>query len=84
MNQKTKPTQKDWILFIGVMVVFIIGMIVMMVSKVTNVWIWVGYLIIWTYAEIKVAKNVHLKWWVWVLIIGALGILDVFLISVFH
>lgn len=75
-------TKTDWALFIGVMVIFIIGMVAMMIAKVTNVWIWVGYILLWTYAEIKIAKKIHLKWWV--LILAVLGALDLVLISILH
>lgn len=67
---------KDWIKFIGVMIVFMIGMIVMLINHIHQSWIWVIYLTVWTYAEMKIAKNIHLKWWAWALIIAGLSIID--------
>lgn len=83
-TQKHTAIKTDWALFISVMVIFIIGMVAMMIAKVTNVWIWIGYILLWTYAEIKIAKKIHLKWWVWVLILAVLGVFDLVLISILH
>lgn len=76
MNDTKKNNSKDLIKFIGVMVIFTIGMIVMLLNHIHQWWIWVIYIAIWTYAELKIAKNIHLKWWVWVLIIAGLGVVD--------
>ena len=62
--------------FIGVMIVFMIGMIVMLINHVYQWWIWLIYLAVWTYAEMKIAQNIHLKWWAWVLIILGLSLID--------
>ena len=57
-----QATKKDWIKFITVMVIFMIGMIFMIIYKIQNTWLWIGYVTVWTWAEMKIAKNIHLKW----------------------
>ncbi len=79
-----KVTWKDWAKFISVMIVFIIGMIIMLIYKIENYWIWTGYIILWTWLEMKIAKNIHLKWWVWVLILLGLSLLDLLIISLIN
>jgi len=64
-----KASRKEIIRFGGVMIIFIVGMIILMVNKVENPWLWIGYITIWTWIEMKLAKNIHLKWWVWLNII---------------
>lgn len=81
---QNKATKLDWVKFISVMIIFIIGMIVLMIKEVHNVWIWVGYIAVWTWAEMKIAKNIHLKWWVWFLIIAGLSLIDLFIISILN
>jgi hypothetical protein len=76
-----KATKKDWLKFSVVMVIFIIGMIILMLYKIENVWLWIAYVIIWSWAEMKIAKNIHLKWWVWLLILLGLCIIDLIIIN---
>ncbi|MEM6720720.1 MAG: hypothetical protein AAF611_15430 [Bacteroidota bacterium] len=75
-----KASKEDWGKFTIVMIVFIIGMIVMMLYKIENIWLWIGYVALWTWVEMVVAKNIHLKWWVWLLIIFGLCIIDIIII----
>ncbi|MEL7195792.1 MAG: hypothetical protein AAFO96_25395 [Bacteroidota bacterium] len=82
MNQKASVT--DWIKFVVVMLVFIVGMIIMMVHEVHNLWIWGAYIAVWTWLEMKIAGNIHLKWWVWGLILLGLTGLDLIIISMIH
>ena len=79
-----KATRKDWIKFVLVMIVFIIGMVIMMIYKVKGFWIWTAYVAIWWWVEVIVAKNIHLKWWVWVLILLGLTIIDLIIISLIN
>ena len=82
MNQKASVT--DWIKFVAVMLVFIVGMIIMMAHEVHNLWIWGAYIAVWTWLEMKIAGNIHLKWWVWGLILLGLTGLDLIIISMIH
>ena len=63
------------------MIFFMIGMVYMMVQHITDWKIWVAYITIWTYAEAIIAKEIKLKWWVWVLIIGGLSLIDLLIIQ---
>ncbi len=76
-----KARTKDWIKFTLVMLVFLIGMIFLMIKHVEQVWIWILYITAWILAEMRIAKNIHLSWWTWVIIItGIIGI-DIAVIS---
>ncbi len=67
-----KPSKTELFKFSAVMIVFLIGMIVMFINKIDNIWIWIGYVVLWTWIEMKVVKNSHLILWVWVLILAAI------------
>lgn len=80
MNQKNnelESTEKDREalqkkeirLFVIVMITFTIGMAILLIYDVSAWWIWYIYFAIWTLIEVKIAKNIKLKWWYWVLII---------------
>ena len=77
-------TKKDWFKFVLVMVVFIIGMIIMMVHEIRGFWIWTAYVAIWWWTEMLIAKNIHLKWWVWVFILLGLNIIDILIIGLIN
>ncbi|GGI57748.1 hypothetical protein [Winogradskyella haliclonae] len=77
-------TKKDWFKFVFVMIVFIIGMIIMMLHEVKGFWIWTAYVAIWWWTEMIIAKNIHLKWYVWVLILLGLTIIDVIIIALIN
>lgn len=79
MSETTRA--KDWFMFVGVMVLFIIGMVFLLVNKVHNTWIWLGYILLWTWAEMSIAKNIHLKWWAWGIIIVGLCLLDIIILQ---
>lgn len=81
---KQKATWIDWAKFISVMAIFVAGMIVMLVYKVENIWIWGIYIVLWTWLEMRIAKNIRLKWWVWVLILAGLSLLDLLVINLIH
>lgn len=76
-----KATRRDYINFIIVMLVFIMGMILMLIYEIKNLWVWIAYVAIWTWIEVLVAKNVHLKWWVWGFVLLGLGIIDLIIIQ---
>ncbi|KXX70849.1 hypothetical protein [Flammeovirga sp. SJP92] len=75
--------KKDFIKFTIVMLVFMAGMIVLIVNHIDDWYIWLIYIAIWTYAEMIIVKDLHFKWWVWVLIIGGLSIIDWIVITHF-
>ncbi len=75
------PSKKDIVIFVGITLLFIMGMVIMIVNHVQSWMAWTGFIIIWYYAEVYFAKNIHLKSWHWVLIILGLIILDLALIS---
>lgn len=81
---KEKAGLKDYIYFSSVMLVFIAGMILLMIYKMKNPWLWGGYIILWTWVEMKVAKRIHLSWWAWGLIILALSGLDIIIINLLN
>ena len=82
MNAKAAP--REYFYFALIMVIFILGMIGMLIYKVENPWIWVGYILLWTWLEMKVASNIHLKWTTWLVIILALCIIDFIIIQLIH
>ena len=66
------------------MLVFIIGMVIMMLYGIHDPWIWIAYIVLWTWLEMRIANNIHLKWWVWGLIILGLTGLDLIIIEMIH
>lgn len=64
--------RKDVRLFVLIMVVFTLGMALLLFYEVSAWWIWYIYFAVWTILEIRVAKNISLKWWHWFLIIVAI------------
>ena len=76
-----KARTKDWIKFTLVMLVFLIGMIFLMIKHIEHVWIWILYITTWTLAEMRIAKNIHLNWWTWVIIIAGIIGIDIAVIS---
>ncbi|WP_299530066.1 hypothetical protein [Ulvibacterium sp.] len=78
-----KPSKIEIAKFSAVMIVFLIGMIIMLLHKIENTWIWIGYISIWWWAEVKIAKNFHLRLWVWVLILALILAIDALVILYF-
>lgn len=68
--------KKEMKRFIFVMVVFTIGMALLLFYDVSTWWIWYIYFAIWTLIEIRIAKNIKLKWWHWGLIITVILLID--------
>ncbi|MBO6606711.1 hypothetical protein [Psychroserpens sp.] len=81
IEKKSANKTKDWIKFLVVMIVFMAGMIVLTINGVHNPWFWLLYAAVWWYTEAVIAKNIHLHWSVWVVIIGLLTVLDLWLIQ---
>ncbi len=75
-----KPSKSELFKFSAVMIIFLIGMIIMLINKIGNIWIWIGYVTLWTWVEMKVVKNFHLIWWAWILIIAAIIVIDLIVI----
>lgn len=67
--------------FIIVTALFTVGFIVMILLHVKSLWLWLAFIILWTWAEYAVAKEVHLKWWQWVLFFAGLGVIDLIVLS---
>jgi hypothetical protein len=80
MKQKTK----DWIIFAAVMVAFLIGMIALMLNEIEQLWVWIIFIGVWIFAEMKIAKNIQLKWWIWVIIIAVILGIDLLIISIIN
>ncbi|NER14879.1 hypothetical protein GWK08_15590 [Leptobacterium flavescens] len=78
-----KPSKVDIIKFLAVMIVFLIGMVIMLINKIDNTWLWIGYITVWWWAELVIAKNFHLKLWGWVLILAVILIIDALVIFFF-
>jgi hypothetical protein len=68
--------KKDMKRFDFVMNVFTIGMALLLFYDVSTWWIWYIYFAVWTLIEIKIAKNIKLKWWHWGLIITVILLID--------
>jgi heme/copper-type cytochrome/quinol oxidase subunit 2 len=76
-NQNSKEQQRKEIrLFIIVMLVFTIGMASLLIYDISTWWIWYLYFAIWTLIELKIAKNIRLKWWWWLIIITFIIFID--------
>lgn len=58
------------------MIVFTIGMALLLLYDISSWWIWYIYFVIWTLIEVKIAKNIKLKWWYWVMIIAVIISID--------
>ena len=78
-NNNHKSSQRisqDMIWFIIVMIVFTMGMALLLFYDVSAWWIWYIYFVIWTLVEYKIAKNIKLKWWHWLIIITVIISID--------
>jgi hypothetical protein len=75
--------KKEWFKFIAVMIVFMAGMIYLTIKGVHNWIFWLVYAAIWWVAEARIAKNIHLHWNIWVILIAALSALDIWIIKTF-
>ena len=70
----------DKMKFFLVTAFFSLSFIVMTVFKVKSFWGWTAFIVMWTWAEIHFAKNIHLKYWHWALIILGLSALDIIIL----
>jgi Ni,Fe-hydrogenase I cytochrome b subunit len=73
--------KKEIKLFIIVMIIFTIGMAFLLFYEVSDWWIWYIFFAIWTLIELKIAKNIKLKWWHWAIIIGVILSIDWFVLE---
>ena len=78
-----KPSKIEITKFLVVMIVFLIGMIIMLLNKIENTWIWIGYISVWWWAEAKIARNLRIKLWVWVFILALILVIDALVILYF-
>lgn len=70
----------DMLNFIAVMVLFTTGMIIMIVNNMENPWGWIIYIIAWSWVEIRIARNLRLEWWGWLLIISCISLIGLTII----
>jgi hypothetical protein len=82
MQQSVNIT-KEWAKFIIIMLVFMAGMIYLTIQGVHNPWFWLVYAAVWWIAEARIAKNIHLHWSIWVVLILVLTFLDLWIIQTF-
>jgi hypothetical protein len=75
-DSDTSQEKKEIRLFVFVMIIFTIGMAFLLFYEVSAWWIWYIYFAIWTLIEYKIAKNIKLKWWYWIVIIAAILCFD--------
>ncbi|NNE16374.1 MAG: hypothetical protein HKN51_15445 [Saprospiraceae bacterium] len=80
MNQSLNQ-KKDIQRFTLVMFIFTFGMAGMILYDVSAWWIWYLYFAVWTLIEWRIAQNIKLKWWYWVLIIIGILILDIIVVE---
>ena len=70
-------------IFAAVMVGFTVGMAALIVARVTTWWIWYVYLLVWTLVEFRVARDMNLRWWHWILILLGIFALDWAVVTLF-
>ena len=70
-------------LFATVMAGFTVGMAALIVADVTTWWIWYVYLLVWTLVELRVARDMNLKGWHWILILLGIFALDWGVVALF-
>lgn len=71
-----KSHAKELRRFFVVMIAFVIGMACLLFYEVSAWWIWYIYFVIWTVVELRIAKNIKLKWWYWLIIIAIIIAID--------
>ena len=49
--------------------------------EVSAWWIWYIFFAIWTIIEYRIAKNIKLKWWHWILIIVVIILIDLLVLE---
>lgn len=70
-------------LFAAVMAGFTVGMAILIVADVTTWWIWYAYLLVWTLVEFRIARDMNLRWWHWILILFGIFVLDWVVVALF-
>lgn len=78
-----KVIKKNIIIFSIVITIILIVTGVILINHLNNIWIWTGYIILWTLVMINVLKNLQLNWWVWVLIISVIFLFGITLLHYF-
>ncbi|MDY8136025.1 hypothetical protein [Aquimarina sp. 2201CG5-10] len=76
MNKK----QKIWILFTVVMLFFLGGMVYLLINKIENIFVWIGYITLWSWVEHEIAKPLRLQSKTWLLILTLIIMVDVVVI----
>ncbi|MDE0099217.1 MAG: hypothetical protein OXM87_06360 [Truepera sp.] len=67
--------------FIVVTSLFMAAFLVLTLLHVRSLLLWTGFIALWTLAEYVVAREIHLKWWQWGLLLAGLAIVDVTILS---
>ena len=63
-------------MFVIVNLVFVAAFIALAVMS-PPWWVWVAFVAVWIVADYFFAKDIHLAWWHWALLLAALTIIDV-------
>lgn len=61
-------------------VVFILIFIWMSIAHVRSISAWVVFIAAWCIVDSLFASKIHLEWWKWALLLGALTIIDLLVI----
>lgn len=80
---QTASSRRASVLFAAVMAGFTVGMAALIVARVTTWWIWYIYLLVWTLVELRVARDMNLRAWHWILILLGICALDWGVIALF-
>ncbi|MDE0528642.1 MAG: hypothetical protein OXH85_08125 [Truepera sp.] len=67
--------------FIVVTSLFMVAFLALTLLHVRSLLLWTGFIALWTLAEYVVAREVHLKWWHWGLLLAGLAIIDLTALS---
>lgn len=63
-------------LFIAVNAAFVAGFIYLVVMQ-PPLWGWILFVVAWCAADYWVARDIHLAWWHWALLLAGLTVIDV-------
>lgn len=82
-TQQSKPSLKNpvFVKFLIVNAVFIFGMAIILVMKWHNVWLWIAYISIWWWAEVKASQGLELGWKGWAIFFVIITLIDLLVIS---
>lgn len=67
--------------FVVVTALFTLAFVAMVLLEVASLWWWIAFVALWTVVEWAVARDVHLRWWQWGLILVGLGLIDLIVLT---